>query len=207
MVKAFTYKKSSIITSLNNLSIGPGDRIGAQVKRGNLPRYEKISQALFSLADYDITLDTVVSEETPDFDVGNGQKEKKGKSQKSFGLTKPAIYNDFVDYLSSKPFRIFFGRQNWYPETSAVGWYERLNVYAWPLRTRTPVLHSKWPATTKKLKSFTNRINKLLNSNSLSVSDQEKEALTIYEDIKAWGNPRGAIRSGDVILEVIKSVY
>ena len=203
------YKKSTIITNLNNLSVGPGNRKGNHVKKGYKPHYRKYKDGKFSLLNITAS-DNVCFEEVINVPkiVGHPNSGKqRGKSKK---INKDSIYKDFVNYLGCNPFRIYLGDGRWYPHGKAiVGWKNRLDYYAWPLNTNKPGNPVKWENTDNKLSKFIDRLTNLIDAaklNEFPVNKQRSIALDIYNDIKKWGNPRGNDRDGKQILEIIMKI-
>jgi len=204
-----TYKKTTITTGLNNLRKGPDGEKGNHVIKGQTPRYRKYSDGSFSLLNYTTVIDSVVPDETGDSLAGEKPRVKKKKKAEEGTLNDNIICDAFIDYLSEKPFRLYLGNGSWYPKKKpVVGWVNRLNAYAWPLKNNIPAASRMWSTTSNKLNNFTTRISKIIsNYNNSQSYTREQAALEIYNDIRKWGNPRGSDRTGIVILDAIHTIH
>ena len=195
------YKKSSIITGLNNLSIGPGERLGNQVQKGNSPHYQKMDSGRFRLIEEALSGDHS-SRSSDDADADDTEPARGSAAR----LTREEIFGDFVGYLANKPFRISLGKRGWYPDQAVVGWAKRIEFYAWPLKTIAPDAKRRWPATNQTLIALSQRIRDFREAENMDSQAGCLEAKRIYDAIRKWGNPRGRDRSGAEVVAAIRSI-
>ncbi len=190
------YKIVSIPSNLNNLSIGPGDRQGAQVKKGRDPHYRKHDNGTFTLI-----YSALSCSKLPDMNSDSITSEN-GAESIDCKYSSDIVYKDFAEYIRRKPFQFLDGRGTWYPDSAVYGWDRRLTCYSWP--TNNPC---NWKKTEGILTGFCMRISALLVANLESTSERESAAESIYNDIRAWGNPRGTDRPGSDVLNALQAVF
>lgn len=191
------YPKQSVRTILANHSIGPGDRKGESVRRGQQILFVKHGNATYSLFEEDADAEewSEQEEREPDERVVQAPLEQKCCDQ---------IAGRFVEYLREKPFRIFKGTRNrlgWHPSEGPVnGWHNRLLAYEWN--------GNDWLATSAKVRRFISDLSKLRGQYSnLSPAELNEEAQRIYREIKKWGNRLGVDRNGAFVSDRLQGIW
>jgi hypothetical protein len=176
------YERTTIITNLNNLSIGPEERQGNHVKMGKTPCFVKHRDGRFSIFKKNGEFKGLSKRVRKVSKSDNSSQSKKEHQPK---ITTQKIAQEFVEYLRNKPFRILGGlsgraRKEWYPKEGAVcGWKERLFCYKWK--------DSNWRIT---LKQFT-KWQKVLEQIKLHFYNNKeidcKSIIDVFQEIKEWG--------------------
>lgn len=201
-VNGVKYPKSSIREILANHSIGPGNREGESIKKGQEKLFNRLRRATYSIFEDD-GLDEAERQEdytdTYNAIIPPGKSKPKHKT-----FTKDQIAADFVDYLRNKPFRIKVNTKKggvWSPKDGTViGWNSRLNEYKWNKKS--------WQETSSKLEKFEQQIVSLKSKLNLGESKTlETEASSIYSGILKWGNPKGVKRNGSFVLERLNELW
>lgn len=193
LVAGKAFKGSAIGTNLANFSIGPGDRLGAQVKRGLAPWFLKLGErrdGRYTLIDDDP--DELENVLVPD----NSDESSELVEFDDETVTSPLepdcsrIAKDFVEHLRNKPFRILLNKaRKWYPESGALlGWENRLAAYFWA--------NKKWIETKDVIQTFTNELSSIRRTFNPAKASDQNQIYAIYEDIRKWGNPNGTQYNG-----------
>jgi len=144
---------------LANHSTGPGDRVGAAVKRGGARLFIKHKErGTYSLdySSYEVDSDDdsnliEASEPEPFTKKANRARRREtsdGRPPSGRALAKDSIAEGFVDYLREKPYRqlITRGTQQIWGPGPIMGWNRRLNAYLWK--------GSNWSSTRQTLNQF-----------------------------------------------------
>ena len=200
VVGGVRYAVVSIKTNLANSSIGPGDRKGEAVKRGQ--------QALFikheNRGKYSILDDELDEEESVTADDVGCDEQGPVESKKGSDSGKNKIAQEFVEYLRNKPFRILRAKgrsKSWYPTKGPViGWENRLLAYEWNgkgLQNNQNELQG----FIQDLKS----IKAIMGIDpSSAMLDQCKD---VYDGIIEWGNPKATHRDGQFVYERLRELW
>ena len=176
------YERTTIITNLNNLSIGPEERQGNHVKKGKTPCFVKHFDGRFSIFKESGESKGLSKRARKGPKSDNSSQSKKQHQAK---ITTQEIASEFLEYIRNKPFRILEGakgrgRKEWHPKKGAVsGWQKRLFVYKWNQRNWSKTLEQfkKWEKELKKIKEQFDK-NKKIDS---------KAVIDLFQRIKEWG--------------------
>jgi len=193
---------------LANHSTGPGSRVGEAVRRGAARLFVKHSKPgtySLDLDDCDPEVGTAppAPARPPARTARQARAARRGEPTTESGTIKDDIASRFVEYLRAKPFRLLLNTaagQVW-GAGPVVGWRNRLTAYEWG--------GNNWATTEGILSGFAARLIQLENEVGGGGNQQQIEAdlETVYNDIRAWGNPRGTDRSGPELLALLTPLW
>jgi len=179
------YKKASIVTNLNNRSVGPENRKGNHVKNGKEPWFEKHEGGQFSIIN--AAREDIQGRIDAKRKNINKPAETDDKNVDSVKIRDSAkkIAKDFVVYFRDKPFRLLsYERKGlWYPSSGPItGWKNRLNHYLYN--------GAGWKSTSAMLSGIQRNLSAqekifLYSSMAYSLS----KTLAIYRRVLTFGIP------------------
>ena len=193
------YARGYVTTTLNNLRQGPGQQRGHNVEhKGATANFRKYADGTFSIIDGD-ELPSLAESPEDESEPPVKPKPRKGPAEPP----PKDIACAFVEYLRNKPFRLFVGARTWYPTTGAVaGWDNRLNAYQWPVGSTTC-----WPANQATISKISADIATFLRGIvAMPPTTAHATAAAIYNDVRAWGNPRAPGQPGNKVLAAIERI-
>ena len=176
------YERTTIITNLNNLSIGPEERQGNHVKKGKTPCFVKHLDGRFSIFKENGESKGLSKRARKSLTRHNSFQSKKQHQPK---ITTQEIASEFVEYIRNKPFRILEaakgrGRKEWHPKKGAVcGWQKRLFVYKWN--------QSNWSKTLQQFKKWEKELKKIKEEFDKNNKTDTKAIIDVFQRIKEWG--------------------
>ena len=191
------HESKHIGTYLANLSTGPGNRLGESVKRG----VEKLFIRHEERGVYSLDYETYDLDEE---DIKSLAEDELNANLITTTLTEFDIAYNFVEYIRNKPYRtlkIRNKKQYWSPSQSVTGWANRLNYYCWNGAT--------WNETKIILDEFIGKLAHLEGKYNPDLPHQDSidQSLIIYNEIRKWGNPKGPVRTGKEVLEILVYVW
>lgn len=208
------YPASTIDSYFSNNSF-PG---GAAVKNGAAPKFLRVNTEgalkYISIKPSDIDSEMIIqriqlttpAEDVEEFDEiieqdvnytdhsGNGER-----NASTFNIN--SIYDQFVDYIANKPFRIYSyeKRGYWYPSNGpSVGWQQRLNNYLWN--------GANWLTTFTSLNTISSQLGSLLSTLRSGGMPTHGSASHIFSQVAKWGGTNPGQVSNTTVVAALMAV-